>query len=226
MNVMTGVDRAGRNMMLTMSLRTAVASLRGNKTRSILTTLGITVGVAAVICVMAVGSGARQQVTDRIKRLGTNLLLIQPEQVTTARTKSLSIQRNFAPEEPRYRETIADEIFRSDGLALENALEGDGSGTDSVGNLRVTPTTRRTLTEDDAAAVLSEIQGVKIAAHIIWGKKQVVAGPYNWWTTIFGNDSDFLGARDWTIATGRTFTENEYNPAPRSPSSVRSLRID
>jgi putative ABC transport system permease protein len=45
--------------------------------RSILTVLGV-IGVAAVVCMVAVGEGARAQVSDAIRKTGTNLLYISP----------------------------------------------------------------------------------------------------------------------------------------------------
>ena len=57
-----------------MPLRSALEALRANPTRSILTTLGVIIGVAAVILVVAIGSGARDLVVSRIKSLAPNLL--------------------------------------------------------------------------------------------------------------------------------------------------------
>jgi putative ABC transport system permease protein len=53
-------------------------ALRANKMRSLLTVLGMIVGVAAVVCMVAVGAGARAQVSDRIQTLGSNLLSVTP----------------------------------------------------------------------------------------------------------------------------------------------------
>lgn len=57
----------------------AVTSLKANKLRSGLTMLGVIIGVAAVIAMVAVGEGAKKQVTDSIKNLGTNLLMIHSQ---------------------------------------------------------------------------------------------------------------------------------------------------
>ena len=59
-------------------MRSAVRALRANLLRSVLTMLGIVIGVAAVIAMVAVGSGAQTQVDDQIRSLGANLLLVQP----------------------------------------------------------------------------------------------------------------------------------------------------
>ena len=59
-------------------LPVAFRALRANLLRSILTMLGIIIGVAAVITMVAIGSGAQALVAERIRSLGANLLLIQP----------------------------------------------------------------------------------------------------------------------------------------------------
>ncbi len=58
--------------------RTAFRALRVNLFRTILTLLGIIIGVASVVAMLAIGNGAKQQVLDRISAMGTNLLLIRP----------------------------------------------------------------------------------------------------------------------------------------------------
>ncbi|MCL4757823.1 MAG: MacB family efflux pump subunit [Rhodocyclaceae bacterium] len=58
--------------------RTALRALRANLFRSVLTLLGIVIGVAAVIAMLAIGDGARQSVIDRISSMGSNLLIIRP----------------------------------------------------------------------------------------------------------------------------------------------------
>jgi putative ABC transport system permease protein len=58
------------------ALRAALDSLRANPLRSALTMLGIVIGVAAVIAMVAVGAGARDQVLRQIASLGTNLIMV------------------------------------------------------------------------------------------------------------------------------------------------------
>jgi putative ABC transport system permease protein len=54
----------------------ALSAIRANKLRSALTMLGIVIGVAAVITMVALGSGAQKAVQDQIERLGTDLLSV------------------------------------------------------------------------------------------------------------------------------------------------------
>ncbi len=60
------------------ALVTAWRSLQVNLFRTVLTLLGIIIGVAAVVAMLAVGEGSRQKVMDRISAFGTNLMLIRP----------------------------------------------------------------------------------------------------------------------------------------------------
>jgi len=60
------------------TLRTAIHSLRANTLRSILSMLGIIIGVAAVVSVVSIGTGGQQVVLANISRLGSNLITINP----------------------------------------------------------------------------------------------------------------------------------------------------
>jgi len=63
-------------MSLLAVLRIALGALRVNKLRSALTMLGIVIGVAAVIVMIAVGNGAQARVEDQIRSLGSNLIMV------------------------------------------------------------------------------------------------------------------------------------------------------
>ena len=65
-------------MLFTELLKMAALSLVANKLRTMLTMLGIIIGVAAVIAMVSVGMGVRQNVVDSISRLGSNLLVVMP----------------------------------------------------------------------------------------------------------------------------------------------------
>jgi putative ABC transport system permease protein len=65
------------------AFRSALEALRANPLRSSLTMLGIVIGVAAVIAMVAVGSGARARVSEQIRSLGANLIMIVPGSVTS-----------------------------------------------------------------------------------------------------------------------------------------------
>jgi macrolide transport system ATP-binding/permease protein len=60
------------------AVKMALHSLRTNLFRSALTLLGVVIGVAAVVTMMAIGNGSKQEVMQRIESMGTNLLLVFP----------------------------------------------------------------------------------------------------------------------------------------------------
>ncbi len=59
-------------------LRVSVRALARNKMRSFLTTLGIIIGVGAVIAMVSIGEGAKTAVEERFQAMGTNLLFVSP----------------------------------------------------------------------------------------------------------------------------------------------------
>jgi putative ABC transport system permease protein len=65
-------------MLLGEILKVAIESIRVNKLRSFLTMLGIIIGIAAVITMVALGEGAQRSVQERIQGLGTNVLTVRP----------------------------------------------------------------------------------------------------------------------------------------------------
>ena len=66
------------SMAIRQSVTSAIDALKANKLRALLTMLGIIIGVGAVIVMVALGQGASQSVAQRLSRLGTNMLTIQP----------------------------------------------------------------------------------------------------------------------------------------------------
>ena len=59
------------------TLRIAINSLKVNKMRSMLTSLGIIIGVSAVIIMLAIGTGAQEKVQKNMESMGSNLLTIR-----------------------------------------------------------------------------------------------------------------------------------------------------
>src|SRR5690242_5325137 len=66
------------------SNRIALRALRVNRMRSALTMLGIIIGVAAVIAMVAVGSGATARIQEQIQSIGSNLIMVLPGSITTS----------------------------------------------------------------------------------------------------------------------------------------------
>jgi putative ABC transport system permease protein len=147
-------------MRLSEAIRSALSAIAGNALRSLLTMLGIVIGVAAVIAMVAIGSGARNLVDRQIRSLGANLAIVTPGNVTQG------------------------------GARL-------GAGAAS------------TLSDEDAAAVAREIEGVTAAAPFVRGNAQVVAGGANWGTSVYAVDLDYFAAREWDVESGRGFDPEE-----------------
>ena len=133
------------------AIRSALTAIGANALRSALTMLGIIIGVAAVIAMVAIGSGARERVTAQIKSLGANLAIIQSGNVT------------------------------QDGARL-------GAGASS------------TLTDEDATAILKEVEDVVATAPVLTTRAQAVYAGTNWSTQITATDLDFFAAREWDVA--------------------------
>ena len=74
-------------MSVTNYLFSALAAIRLNAMRSLLTALGVIIGVASVIVMSAIGSGARQEVEKSISRLGTNMLTVSPGSSRSGRSR-------------------------------------------------------------------------------------------------------------------------------------------
>ena len=86
-------------MSLSEVIRVALRALARNKMRTILTMLGIIIGVGAVICTVAIGEGASNQVQQQIQNLGDNMIYIQAGSVNvngvrmgSQATKTLTVQ--------------------------------------------------------------------------------------------------------------------------------------
>ncbi|HEX3728263.1 MAG TPA: ABC transporter permease, partial [Opitutaceae bacterium] len=138
----------------------ALRALRRNKMRSILTALGIIIGVGAVIAMVSMGDGAQARVEATIASLGQNIILV------------------FA------------------GSASQG---GARSGYGGAG----------TLTIEDADMMKSEVRNVIAVSPEVRGSSQVLANGLNWFTRIMGESEDYLAIRQWPLAEGAMFTDQD-----------------
>ena len=144
------------------TLRIALLALRINKMRSALTMLGIIIGVAAVIVMIAVGNGAQARVEAQIKSLGSNIIMVLSGSVTSG-----------------------------------GARGGSGS--------------QPTIFEEDAYAMMREVDEIQAAAPTLRGAGQAIAGNANWSTVFYGITPEYLEVREWPIIEGRGFEPAEIN---------------
>ncbi|MBK7257937.1 MAG: ABC transporter permease [Ignavibacteriae bacterium] len=80
----------------------AIEAITHNKTRGVLTSLGIVFGVGSVISMLAVGTGAKQEILDQMKLLGANNIIITPiieqeEGVVDEKTAAKTEKKRFSP---------------------------------------------------------------------------------------------------------------------------------
>jgi putative ABC transport system permease protein len=89
------------------------------------------------------------------------------------------------------------------------------SGSSTSGGLRYGSGTVPTLTADDAKAIQTEIPSVKYVAPNLSGIAQVVFGNQNWSTVVNGTTPEVLEIRDWPLAAGRPFTQQDIDGATK-----------
>jgi putative ABC transport system permease protein len=150
-------------MKLFDSFRSALQSIIVNKLRSALTMLGVIIGVASVIAMVAVGNGASIQVQQQVLSLGSNLVTVTPGN-------------------------------QSSDTGLR------GAGAQSVN-----------LTLDDMNAIQAQL-GPTIAAveaEQSAGRWQVTAAGQNWNTQVTGVTTGYPEVRDWGLAYGDFFTDDD-----------------
>ncbi len=145
-------------------LRVALRALARNKMRSVLTMLGIIIGVGAVICTVAIGVGASNQVQEAIRSLGNNIIFVAAGSIT---------QR---------------------GVRL---------GSEAT----------KTLTVNDAKAIVQQIPFISKVSPGVRSGGQVVYGGENWFTGIDGVTPDYLDIRRWAVMRGSFFTQHDVDSA-------------
>jgi putative ABC transport system permease protein len=145
-------------------IRVALRALARNKLRTILTMLGIIIGVGAVIGTVAIGQGASEQVQQQIQALGDNMVMV------------------FA-------------------------------GSVNTGGVRMGNGANKTLTADDAEAILQHVPNVMMISPIVGASVQVVNGNQNWLTRASGVSQDYTQIRNWPVVSGSMFSERDVNMA-------------
>ena len=88
-------------------------------------------------------------------------------------------------------------------------------GATTTGGVRMGSGTQPTLTLADAEAILKESRAVSDVAPVLSGVAQVVYGHQNWSTGVVGTTPGMLNVRDWPLASGRSFTQQDVRSATK-----------
>jgi putative ABC transport system permease protein len=129
-------------MLLPEILVVALGSLRANKLRSFLTMLGIVIGIAAVIAMVALGNGAQRSVEERIANLGTTLLQVNATRVAQNGVK-LDVFRRLTFEDAQM---LADSATAIAAVQPQQDTHAQVTFEDHNTNTQVTGTTANYLT--------------------------------------------------------------------------------
>jgi putative ABC transport system permease protein len=172
--------------------RFAVRGVLGNKMRSALTTLGILIGVAAVIILVSVGTGSSAAVADQISSLGSNTLTVSSSQGGTGRSGG-------------------------GGGGFGGFGGGGGGGSTSVSS--GTQTRAAELTVDDAGSLLDSDQAPDVKAVAPTVSATSVTATYTGAThsvgTFTGTTPSYLAIEGWTLSKGSAFTDDDYTARKR-----------
>ncbi|NLT56979.1 MAG: FtsX-like permease family protein [Actinomycetales bacterium] len=175
----------------------AVRGVLANKLRSLLTTLGILIGVAAVIILVAVGTGSGKAVQDSISRLGSNTLTVTSSQGGTGGRAG-----RFMGGPP--------------GMGGPGGSGSSGSSGSSGGSGVDTGTRTRLaqLTVDDAAALLDDELAPHVHAVAPVVRAQSVTATYAGAThsvsTFTGTTPSYLGNDNSRVQAGSAFSASDY----------------
>lgn len=110
----------------------ALRSLRNHKVRSLLTTLGIIIGVVSIITVMSIGEGAKVRVTQTIEKIGSNFILVigaSPKHVGQRGGAALTIKPSDFEAVKSECEDIA---YISPGLMMPNKVISEGANWQTI----------------------------------------------------------------------------------------------
>ena len=162
----------------------ALESISGNKLRSGLTVLGIVIGVAAVIAMLAVGTGAQESITGSISGIGTNLLFV-------FRGDPGDNIRNPKPLTLGDAEAISDQFEAPSIEAVAPALQGDGIV--SYAGEKTSPQIFGVTPEYFQVRNLKVAEGEPISEEHMLGRASVVLLGSETATTLFGHADGVTG---------------------------------
>ncbi len=180
-------------MTFTQALLEAIESLNGNKMRSGLTVLGIVIGVASVIAMLAIGNGAQASITGSISSIGTNLLFVfkgsaEPSQGPGGGGGS---GNNDRPLTLADAEAIADPFAAPSVESVAPAIQGNGTIT--FGGEKSTTTISGVTPEYSSVRNLELAEGEFINEEHMNGQMSVVVLGPEAADAVFGRHDGIVG---------------------------------
>ena len=209
------------------TLAIAVRALRRNALQTSLTITGMTIGVAAVLTMIAIGTGAEAAIEDQIRAAGMNLIVVTAGNYKVKSTDdfgggAVEPSAALAPrDEPALRNAIwigkkgSDPFFRLASHPEDDPMEKHNHPTarQRLGDSEAGLGSAATLTSADAEAI-RRLPGVQYVAEGLHQNVHVRAGDKRWFTRLHGTDARLpLIRRAWTFAQGRFFSGGEQSRA-------------
>jgi len=146
------------------AFRMAVLAMNAHRMRTFLTMLGIIIGIASVVCVVALGEGSRQKVLAQIASIGTNTLQINPGRgfgdIRSGRVRTLVVSDADILAKQAYADSVtplvqSSAVLRSGSIAANATIMGVGEQYDRVRGL--TMAQGRWLTAEDISALTQDV---------------------------------------------------------------------
>ena len=191
------------------SFAIAVKALKRNKLQSALTMLGMTVGVATVLTMIALGTGAQQAIQDQVRAAGMNMLLVTAGnyQAQRAAPPDDAIEYGRLDTDTPHL-TLAYFHPEDDPFAIHDHPTARQRLGDSEAGLGAAATL--TIADADAIRKISGVQyvseGIHENVHIVGG------GDQRWFTRVHGDDTTLpYIRRAWTFPQGRFFSRGEQS---------------
>lgn len=153
-------------MNFTNLIKVALNAIANNKFRSFLSMLGIIIGVAAVIIMMAIGQGSKESVRANISQMGTNIIMVRP-------------------------------------------------GADMRGGVRQDPSAMQTLKVEDYKSIQAEAKFITYVSPEVSSSGQCIYGANNTSTSIYGESTDYLSIKQWTVEDGSMFTDEDIKKSAK-----------
>ncbi|MBW8749362.1 MAG: ABC transporter permease [Acidobacteria bacterium] len=197
-------------MVFPNALVIAWKALRRNRMQTALTMLGMTIGVATVLTMIALGSGAQKAIQDQVKAAGMNMLLVTAGNYQAQRERppddAIEMGRLYNPEiEMQPHLQLA--MFHPEDDPF--AVHDHPTSRQRLGDAEAGLGAAATLTLDDAEAV-RKIKGVQHAVEGIHENVHVGSGDRRWFTRVHGDGSALPEIRrSWKFTHGGFFSARQ-----------------